>query len=161
MTNIKILCIGKIKEKSMQDTLNEYVKKLSKFSKVDIIELQDEKIPDTKNKSDKLKVIDTESKKIINELNKINKKNIFLCDLSGKEYSSIEFSNLLENSFNTSSTLVFIIGGSLGVNEELKKMAEYKICFSKMTFPHQLFRIFLVEQIYRSFKIINNETYHK
>ena len=161
MINIKILCVGKIKEKSMQDTLNEYVKKLSKFAKVDIIELQDEKIPETKNKSDELKVIDIESKKIINELNKINKKNIFLCDLSGKEYSSIEFSNLLEKSFISSSTLVFIIGGSLGVNEDLRKIADYKICFSKMTFPHQLFRIFLVEQIYRGFKIINNETYHK
>lgn len=161
MINIKIICIGKMKEKSMLDTLDEYKKKLSKFANIDIIELMDEKIPDSNNKSDELIVINKECIKIINELNKINKKTVFLCDLLGKEYTSTEFSNLIEHSFQTSSTLVFIIGGSLGINDTLRNFSNYKICFSKMTFPHQLFRIFLVEQIYRSFKIINNETYHK
>ena len=161
MINIKIICVGKMKEKSMIDTLSEYEKKLSKFAKLDIIELPDEKIPDTNSKNDELKVIDKECEKTLNELNKINQKTVFLCDLKGKEYSSVEFSNLIENSFLTSSTLVFLIGGSLGLNDTLRTISNYNICFSKMTFPHQLFRIFLVEQIYRSFKIINNETYHK
>lgn len=107
------------------------------------------------------KIKNIESNKILNIIDKIGKTNIFLCDLSGKEYNSIEFSNIIKDSLQTSSTITFIIGGSLGVNQELKQRANKLVCFSRLTFPHQLFRIFLVEQIYRSFKIINNETYHK
>lgn len=161
MINIKIICIGKIKENSMKLVLEEYIKKLSKFAKLDIIELPDEKIPDNTSISEINKIKDIESQKILNTLDKIGKCNTFLCDLLGKEYSSSELSKVIEDSFQTSSTLTFIIGGSLGINDTLRKRVNYNICFSKLTFPHQLFRIFLVEQIYRSFKIINNETYHK
>ncbi len=161
MINIKIICIGKIKENSMRLVLDEYVKKLSKFAKLDIIEISDEKIPDNASASQINKIKEIESQRILNILDKIGKSNTFLCDLAGKEYSSFELAKTIEHSFQTSSTLSFIIGGSLGVSDTLRKKADYNICFSKLTFPHQLFRIFLVEQIYRSFKIINNETYHK
>lgn len=161
MINLKIICIGKMKEKSMKDILLEYEKKLSKFAKIEIIELIDEKIPDNASIQELEKIKKIESDKIINAIDKIGKTNIFLCDLCGIEYTSKELSNVIEASFQTSSTITFVIGGSLGVSKELKNKANKSICFSKLTFPHQLFRIFLVEQIYRSFKIINNETYHK
>lgn len=161
MINLKIICVGKIKEKSMQDTLNEYIKKLSKFVKLEIIELPDEKIKENSSDKDEEKVREIESFKILNALEKIGKTSVFLCDLNGKEYNSIQFSNVIEKSFMDNSTITFIIGGSLGTSKILKDKIPNKICFSKMTFPHQLFRIFLIEQIYRAFKIINNETYHK
>lgn len=161
MINLKIICVGKIKEKPMKEVINEYIKKLSKFSKTEVFELMDEKIPDNASLQEIEKIKNIESNKILNIIDKIGKTNIFLCDLSGKEYNSIEFSNIIKDSLQTSSTITFIIGGSLGVNQELKQRANKLVCFSRLTFPHQLFRIFLVEQIYRSFKIINNETYHK
>ena len=161
MINIKLICVGKIKEKAMQDVLQEYIKKLSKFAKLDIIELLDEKIPDKSSSADEEKIKNIECNKIIDALDKIGKTSVFVCDLKGKQYTSVEFSKYIENSFMQNSTLTFIIGGSLGLNDEIRKRANSLICFSSFTFPHQLFRIFLVEQIYRSFKIINNETYHK
>ena len=161
MVNLKIICVGKIKEKFMQDTLNEYIKKLSRFAKLEIIELADEKIKENASFADEEKVREIESNKILNVLDKIGKTSVFLCDLNGKEYTSVEFSKSIENTLMENSTITFIIGGSLGTSKILKDKIQNKICFSKMTFPHQLFRIFLTEQIYRAFKIINNETYHK
>lgn len=161
MINIKLICIGKVKEKSMQDLIDEYLKKISKFAKVEIIELPDEKIPDNASLKDEEKIKLIESDRIINIINKIGKTHIFILDLKGKEYTSVELSKKIENSLLTASTLTFIIGGSLGMSEKLKKYSDDLISFSKLTFPHQLFRVFLLEQIYRSFKIMNNETYHK
>lgn len=161
MLNIKIICVGKIKEKSLKDLCDEYTKRLSKYSKIEIIELDDEKLPQNINNTEVYKIKNLESKKIKEKIDKIGKCTLFFLDLKGKEYSSKEFANKIDTlaTYGT-STLVFVIGGSLGMSDELLSISNNKICFSKMTFPHQLIRVFLLEQIFRAFKILNNETYH-
>lgn len=143
---IKILCIGKIKETFYQEAIKEYMKRLSKYHKVVIEELPDS----TKQKEEELL------------LKKINLKdyNIIL-DIDGVMLDSIELSNHLDKTFLNHSNITFIIGGSDGLTDKVKQMANFKLSFSKLTFPHQLFRVILLEQIYRSFKIQNHETYHK
>lgn len=143
---IKILCIGKIKETFYQEAIKEYMKRLSKYHKVVIEELPDS----TKQKEEELL------------LKKINSKdyNIVL-DIDGVMLDSIELSNQLDKTFLNHSNITFIIGGSDGLTDKVKQMANFKLSFSKLTFPHQLFRVILLEQIYRSFKIQNHETYHK
>lgn len=150
---IKIICLGKIKEKYFNDAIKEYEKRLSKYTKLEIIELNDEKDNDIKVCLQKEKV------SILNHIKE--KDNIIILDIEGKEYTSLEFSNFLEKELIINSNITFLIGSSNGLDEEIKKLTNKKISFSKLTFPHQLFRIILLEQIYRSFKIINNETYHK
>lgn len=162
MINIKIICVGKIKEKSICDLISEYSKRLSKYCKLEIIELDDEKIPNNSSFADEEIVRIKESKKIIDRINKIGKSTVILLDLHGKTYTSEEFSDKIFNiTTYENSTITFVIGGSLGFSNELRNMINDKISFSKMTFPHQLFRVFLLEQIFRAFKIQNNETYHK
>ena len=162
MINIKIICVGKIKEKSINDLISEYSKRLSKYCKLEIFELDDEKIPANSSPADEEIVKEKESKKIIDRLNKIGKTSVILLDLKGKSYTSEEFSKkIFDIATYENSTITFIIGGSLGFSDELKNMISDKVSFSKMTFPHQLFRVFLLEQIFRAFKIQNNETYHK
>lgn len=161
MINIKIICIGKMKEKSMKEVLDEYIKKLSKFAKLDIIEIADEKIPDNAKTAEISKIKEIESKKILDTIDKVGKTCVFACDPNGKQLDSIEFADTIESSLLLNSTLTFVIGGSLGLSDNLKQKANKLISFSKLTFPHQLFRVILAEQIYRAFKIINNETYHK
>lgn len=162
MINIKIICVGKVKEKSICDLVCEYCKRLSKYCKLEIIELDDEKIPTNSSPADEEIVKERESRKIMDKLNKIGKSSVILLDLHGKSYTSEEFSKkIVDISTYENSTITFIIGGSLGFSNELKNMISDKISFSKMTFPHQLFRVFLLEQIFRAFKIQNNETYHK
>ena len=143
---IKILCIGKIKESFYQDAIKEYMKRLSKYHKVIIEELPDS----NKQKEEELL------------LKKINTKdyNIVL-DIEGKMLNSIELSNHIDKTFQINSNITFIIGGSDGLTEKVKEIADFKLSFSKLTFPHQLFRVILLEQNYRSFKILNHETYHK
>lgn len=150
---IKIICLGKIKEKYFNDAIKEYEKRLSKYTKLEIIELNDEKDNDIKVCLQKEKV------SILNHIKE--KDNIIILDIEGKEYTSLEFSNFLEKELTINSNITFLIGSSNGLDEEIKKLTNKKISFSKLTFPHQLFRIILLEQIYRSFKIINNEAYHK
>ncbi len=143
---IKIICIGKIKEKYLEDLINDYLKRIKKYHKIEMLELKD---------SD----INSESKELIN---KINKKDFnILLDVKGEALDSKDFSNLINNTFNFNSNITFIIGGSDGVNKEVKDLVNKQISFSKLTFPHGIFRGILLEQIYRAFKIINNETYHK
>ena len=162
MLNIKIICVGKIREKSLKELCDEYSKRISKYSKLEIIELDDEKIPSNSSVSLEEQIKITESKKIIERLNKYPNSEVILLDLKGKELDSVEFSKEIENiSTYSSSTIIFVIGGSLGMSQELLNYSKNKICFSKMTFPHQLIRVFLLEQIFRAFKIMNNETYHK
>ena len=159
MLTINIICIGKIKEKFFKDAIDEYSKRLSKYCKLNILELPDEKIPDKINSS-----IETEikSKECENIIKHIKKDSYIIClDLKGKAFSSEELSKEIENISMQSSQITFIIGGSLGLTEKILNLANKKICFSKMTFPHQLIRIFLLEQLFRSFKISNGETYHK
>lgn len=162
MLNIKLLCIGKIKEKSLKELINEYSKRLSKYSKLEIIELDDEKIPQNSSTSIEEQIKKAESNKIIEKLKKYPNSEVILLDLNGKEYTSEEFADKI-NDIQTysNSSIIFVIGGSLGMSKELLAFSNNKICFSKMTFPHQLIRLFLLEQIYRAFKILNNETYHK
>lgn len=159
MLRINIYCIGKIKEKYFKDAINEYSKRLSKYCSLNFIELPDKPIPEKSNISIEKQIIDSESEEIINKLN-ISSYKIAL-DLTGKQYTSLEFASKINNIQIYNSTISFVIGGSLGMNDKLKNICDEKISFSKMTFPHQLMRIFLLEQIFRSFKINNNEKYHK
>ena len=159
MLNIHIICIGKVKESYLRDAINEYSKRLSKYCKLTILELPDEKIPDKLNESLANEIKEKESNAILHH---IKKDSYIIClDLAGKEFSSEDFSKNLENLSLQTSHITFVIGGSLGLSSEILKKAHQKICFSKMTFPHQLIRVFLLEQIFRGFKISNGETYHR
>lgn len=159
MLSINIICIGKIKEKYLKDAINEYSKRLTKYCKLNIIELPDEQIPDKLNINISNEIKNKECNNILNHL---KKDTYMIClDLKGKEVSSEEFSKNIEKISMLSSNITFIIGGSLGLNETILQKANQKICFSKMTFPHQLIRVFLLEQIFRAFKISNGETYHR
>jgi len=159
MLNINIICVGKIKENYLKDAIAEYSKRLSRFCNLNIIELQDEKLPEKLNDSIINEVKNKECNKMIQALKKDSY--IICLDLKGKEFSSEEFSKKIENiALNFNSSITFIIGGTLGMTEEILSLSNEKICFSKMTFPHQLIRVFLLEQLFRAFKISNNETYH-
>ena len=159
MLNISIVCVGKIKENYLKDAISEYSKRLGRFCNLSIIELQDEKLPEKLNDSIINEVKNKECSKIMQA---IKKDSYVIClDLKGKEFSSEEFSKKIENiSLNFNSRITFVIGGTLGLNEEILSLSNEKICLSKMTFPHQLIRVFLLEQLFRAFKISNNETYH-
>lgn len=160
MLHIDIICVGKIKEQYLKDAVLEYTKRLSKYCSLTITELPDEQVPN--NLNDKLaeNIKQIESNNILSH---IKKDSYVIClDLKGKEFSSEEFSQKLDNiALNYNSNISFIIGGTLGMSDELLKKSNEQICFSKMTFPHQLIRVFLLEQIFRAFKISNNETYHR
>ena len=159
MLTIQIIGIGKIKEPFWKAAISEYEKRLSKYCKLNILELQDEKIPDKLNPS---LAEEIKSKECSHVMQHIPQNSMVIClDLNGKEYSSEEFSKKIQTWSMTNSHLTFIIGGSLGLNSEILQKADQKICFSKLTFPHQLIRVFLLEQIFRCFKIANGETYHR
>ena len=160
MLHINIICVGKIKEKYLKDAISEYSKRLSKYCILNIIELSDEKVPENLNASLQNIIIQKESDKILSSM-KPNSYNIAL-DLKGIELSSEEFSDTLNKiALNYNSNITFIIGGTLGMSDKLLQSCDKLICFSKMTFPHQLIRVFLLEQLFRAFKIQNNETYHR
>lgn len=159
MLNIQVICIGKVKESYLRDAICEYSKRLSKYCKLNITELPDEKIPDKLHTNLSNEIKSKECNNIISHLKKDSY--IIALDLSGKQFSSEEFSLEIDRISMTNSSITFIIGGSLGLNNELLNKCNQKICFSKMTFPHQLIRVFLLEQIFRAFKISNNETYHR
>ena len=149
---IKIICVGKVKENYYREAIEEYLKRLSKYTKVEVIEVNDLNY-------DKEKTIREESKLIIDKLNNNDYK--ILMDINGEILDSVSLSKKLNDLMISNSNITFIIGGSYGVSEELKRMVDYRLSFSILTFPHQLFRVVLLEQIYRCFKIINNEEYHK
>lgn len=149
---ITIITVGKIKEKYIKEGINDYLKRISKYTKVELIELEDESF-------DKTKTLKKESEKILKKLNL--KSYIITLEIEGEELSSIELAKLIDKKTSLNSNITFIIGGSYGLDDEIKKLSNYKLSFSKMTFPHQLFRLLFLEQIYRSYKIINNEEYHK
>lgn len=150
---IKIICVGKIKEKFFKEALEEYKKRLSKYTKLQIIEVEDVNLP---NES----LIKQKEKELIEK--NINEKDyVITLEIEGKELNSIELSNKIQELEQTSPNITFIIGGSYGLDEKLKQKSNYKLSFSKLTFPHQLFRVILLEQIYRAYKIKNNESYHK
>jgi len=150
---IKIICVGKIKEKFYKETNNEYLKRLSKYSKIEIIEVEDI----SSNNINLILEKEMENiKKYINE-----KDYVVTLEIEGKELSSLELSKKLEEVLIINSNITFIIGGSYGLDKLIKERSNYQLSFSKLTFPHQLFRVILLEQLYRSFKISKNESYHK
>ena len=149
---IKIITVGKLKEKYFKDALDEYIKRLSKYTKIDLIEVPDEDF-------DIKKTLLKEKESILKYVS--DKDYVVTLEIEGKELTSIELSKKISDTLIQYSDITFIIGGSYGLHEDIKKISNYALSFSKMTFPHQLFRIMLLEQIYRSYKILNNETYHK
>jgi 23S rRNA (pseudouridine1915-N3)-methyltransferase len=150
---IKIICLGKIKEKYFVDAIDEYKKRINKFHPIEIIELEDVGI------TDKKVALKKEEEKLLKVIN--TKDYIITLEIEGKEIDSVSFAEKINDIFISNSNITFIIGGSYGLSDTIKSMSNYKLSFSKMTFPHQLFRVILMEQIYRAFKINNNEEYHK
>lgn len=158
MLHIDIVCVGKLKEDYLKNAILEYSKRLSKYCILNIIELQDEKVPSNLGEKEKEKIIQKESTSILNNI----KENSYIIalDLNGKQYSSEEFSEKINEISLFNSHITFLIGGTLGMSKELLSYSNELISFSKMTFPHQLIRVFLLEQLFRCFKISHNETYH-
>ena len=150
---IKIICVGKIKEKFLNEAIKEYKKRLSKYTKLEINEVSD---IDNQN----IDIILSKEKELI-EKHIDDRDYVITLEIEGNMLSSEELAKKIDNIFNNNSTITFIIGGSHGLHNDIKKRSNYKLSFSKLTFPHQLFRVNLLEQIYRAFKINNNETYHK
>lgn len=150
---IKIICVGKVKEKYFRDAIDEYIKRLSKYTKINLIEVNDVDNPS----------IDVVLKKEKESIERYidDKDYVITLEIDGNMLSSVELANKIDNIFNTNSNITFIIGGSYGLHNDIKNRSNYKLSFSKMTFPHQLFRVNLLEQIYRVYKINNNEAYHK
>lgn len=159
MLHIDIICVGKLKENYLKEAINEYSKRLSKYCKLNIIELQDESLPSKINDTTIDDIKNKECKKIMEHIK--SGSYVISLDLKGKQFSSEEFSSKIEDiSVKGFSSITFIIGGTLGLTCEILEKSNELICFSKMTFPHQLIRVFLLEQIFRAFKISGNETYH-
>ena len=157
---ISIVCVGKIKEKFYKDAIAEYSKRLSKYCKLEIIEVADEKTPD--GASDKVcdSIMDKEGDRILSHIS--DNAYVIALAIEGKEYDSVTFAKYIDRlGVEGNSNIVLVIGGSLGLSDKIKSRADTLLSFSNMTFPHQLMRVILLEQIYRAYRIINNEPYHK
>ena len=144
---IKIICLGKLKEKYLVDFVEDYVKRINRYHKLEIIELKDEL------------TLELEEKQILKHIQE--KDYVITLEIEGKEMMSEDFASFIETTFISNSTITFVIGSSLGLSNIIKKRSNYALSFSKMTFPHGVFRGILLEQIYRAFKIMNHESYHK
>lgn len=159
MLTINIVCVGKIKENYLKDAVDEYSKRLSKYCNLNICEVQDERLPNKINPSIINEVKEKECSRILEHIKKDSY--VIVLDLKGKEISSQDFSKKIDDiALNFNSSITFVIGGTLGLTDNILNVASEKLCFSKMTFPHQLIRVFLLEQLFRAFKISKNETYH-
>lgn len=159
MLNVNIICIGSLKEKFFADAVNEYKKRLSRYCKFSIIELDEEKINDKESSSQIEKTLTKEGERILAKIGKSDYV-VAMC-IEGKELSSQQLSEKLTDISMTTGTVDFVIGGSWGLSNSVKNRADFKLSVSKMTFPHQLFRVMLSEQIYRAFTISANAKYHK
>lgn len=158
--NITILCIGKLKETYWTDAVQEYSKRLSKYCTLTINELKEEKAPENPSAAEETAVKEAEGRTILKQIKK--ESYVIALEIQGKELTSEALSSKMESlGIAGKSDIVFLIGGSIGLSEEVLARADYRLSFSKMTFPHQMMRVVLLEQIYRSFKIMRNETYHK
>jgi 23S rRNA (pseudouridine1915-N3)-methyltransferase len=144
---IKIICLGKLKENYLSDFVNDYLNRIKKYHKIELIELKDEEN------------LENEAKNILKYIG--NGDFVITLEIMGKSIDSLEFAYLIEKTFITNSTITFVIGSSTGLSDRIKKRSNYALSFSKLTYPHGLFRGILLEQIYRAFKINNNESYHK
>lgn len=143
---IKVICVGKIKEDYLKEAILDYTKRINKYHKLEIVQVND---------SD----MDKEALLIMKHID--SKDYVITLEIDGKSVTSIQLSEMIDKLFITNSNIIFVIGGSDGLSDIVKKRSNYALSFSKLTFPHQLFRVILLEQIYRAFKIINNESYHK
>ena len=148
---MKIICVGKIKEKFFVDAAEEYIKRIGKYTKLEMIEL-----PDEANCNIALK---KEEEKILSKIK--NNDYVVTLEIEGNSLDTLEFARKIDNNFNSNKNLTFVIGSSYGLGDLVKQRSDYKLSFSKFTFPHQMFRVMLLEQIYRAYKINNNENYHK
>ena len=157
---ISIVCVGKLKESFYREAVDEYLKRLSRYCKPEIIEVPDEKTPEGASNVMEEQIKAREGKRILEKL----REDAFVCtlEIGGRKLSSEDFAQWLEKlTISGTSHVVFVIGGSLGLHEDVCKRSDMSLSFSDMTFPHQLMRVILTEQIYRAFRIINREPYHK
>ena len=157
---ISLICVGKIKEQFYRDAVGEYAKRLSKYCKFEIIEAADEKTPDGAGAAEEDLIREKEGRRILGKI----PQGAYVCtlEIKGKKYTSEAFADLLKQAaVSGRSHIVFIIGGSLGLHKSVSERADIAVSFSDMTFPHQLMRVILSEQIYRAYRIINGEPYHK
>lgn len=158
--NIKIISVGKLKEKYLVQGINEYVKRLGKYAKMQLVEVPDEKAPENLSEAEMLQVKAKEGERILSKIK--DNEYVFALAIEGKNPSSEEFAQQIDQlGIQGKSNLTFVIGGSLGLSEQVMKRSDTQISFGKMTYPHQLMRLILVEQIYRSQRILKNEPYHK
>ena len=157
---ITILCVGKIKESFYRQAIEEYAKRLSKYCKLEIVELADEKTPDKASEAFELQIKEKEAERLLDKIKE--EAYVITLEIKGKRFTSESFAKTIEQlTIQGKSHIMFIIGGSLGLHEKVTKRSDLAVSFSDMTFPHQLMRVILTEQIYRSFRIIQNEPYHK
>ena len=160
LLKIKIITVGKLKEKYLVQGINEYLKRLQSYAKVEIIEVADEKAPENLSEAEMLQVKGKEGERILAKIN--DQDYVFVLAINGKQFSSEEFSKEVEQlGINGKSQLAFVIGGSLGLSDQVLKRSQQQMSFGKLTYPHQLMRLVLVEQIYRGFRIMRGEPYHK
>ena len=151
---LKLICVGKVKDASLKALIDDYQKRIQKYHKLEVIEVKDEPIRDNEKE-----VLDIEASRIMSKIDKDDY--VILLDLHGESLDSASFANKIDKLFVSYSKITFVIGGSLGLGEEVRKRANYRLKLSDMTFLHQMTRLIILEQIYRCFKILNHETYHK
>ena len=151
---LKLICVGKVKDASLKALIDDYQKRIQKYHKLEVIEVKDEPIRENEKE-----VLDIEASRIMSKIDKDDY--VILLDLHGESLDSVSFANKIDKLFVSYSKITFVIGGSLGFGEEVRKRANYRLKLSDMTFLHQMTRLIILEQIYRCFKILNHETYHK
>ena len=151
---LKLICVGKVKDASLKALIDDSQKRIQKYHKLEVIEVKDEPIRDNEKE-----VLDIEASRIMSKIDKDDY--VILLDLHGESLNSVSFANKIDKLFVSYSKITFVIGGSLGLGEEVRKRANYRLKLSDMTFLHQMTRLIILEQIYRCFKILNHETYHK
>lgn len=151
---LKLICVGKVKDASLKALIDDYQKRIQKYHKLEVIEVKDEPIRDNEKE-----VLDIEASRIMSKIYKDDY--VILLDLHGESLDSVSFAKKIDKLFVSYSKITFVIGGSLGLGEEVRKRANYRLKLSDMTFLHQMTRLIILEQIYRCFKILNHETYHK
>ena len=159
MVNIKLICVGEIKENFLSDAIKEYLKRLSRYCKINVIEVKDEASSPKASKKEEEQVLVNEGKRVIKQLK--DQDYLVLIDLHGKEYDSLSLAANFQKIISQHSSIALVIGGSLGLSDELRSLSKERWCLSKLTFPHQLTRVIVLEQLYRVFKINNTEIYHK
>ena len=158
--NITVICIGKLKEKYWTAAIDEYSKRLKGYCSLDIVELKEARLPDKAGPAEELAVKEAEGEEILKKIK--DNQYVITLEVKGKMLSSEKLAEKIETlGIDGQSNLVFVIGGSLGLSSAVSKRANFKLSFSEMTFPHQMMRVILLEQVYRAFKINRNEAYHK